>query len=77
MVYKKLESIEKEVKSLRKNLKTDKKTSIKGLLKGLKFKEIPFIYKYRTLGKSKSRKMTQLAVIYGMRALKLRLFGRT
>ncbi|HZX34297.1 MAG TPA: hypothetical protein VFF09_02855 [archaeon] len=42
MVYKKLENIEKEVKSLRKNLKTDKKASLKGILNGLKFKERDF-----------------------------------
>lgn len=43
--------------------------------KKLKFKEVPFTYIYRTEGSSKSRKMTNLAFIYGMRALKLRLFG--
>ncbi len=42
----------------------------------LKFKEVPFVYVYRMQGKSKSRKMRQLAFIYGIRALRLRLFGR-
>jgi dolichol-phosphate mannosyltransferase len=42
----------------------------------LKFKEVPFTYIYRQEGASKSRRMRNLAYIYGMRALKLRLFGR-
>jgi dolichol-phosphate mannosyltransferase len=44
--------------------------------KGIRFKEVPFTYVYRVAGKSKSRSMSSLAFIYGMRALKLRLFGR-
>jgi len=44
--------------------------------KKLKFKEVPFTYVYRQAGNSKSRKMRNLAFIYGIRAIKLRLFGR-
>jgi dolichol-phosphate mannosyltransferase len=44
--------------------------------KHLKFKEVPFTYTYRIEGASKSKKMRNLAYIYGTRALKLRLFGR-
>ncbi|MCK5282729.1 MAG: glycosyltransferase [Nanoarchaeota archaeon] len=43
--------------------------------KKLRFKEVPFTYVYRVEGNSKSRKMRDLAYIYGTRALKLRLFG--
>lgn len=43
--------------------------------KKLKFKEIPFTYIYREKGNSKSRKMENLAFIYGVRALKIKLFG--
>ncbi|MBW2981186.1 glycosyltransferase [Candidatus Woesearchaeota archaeon] len=43
--------------------------------KRLKFKEVPFTYVYRVEGNSKSRRMRKLAFVYGMRALKLRLFG--
>jgi dolichol-phosphate mannosyltransferase len=44
--------------------------------KRLKFVEVPFIYRYRMQGKSKSKKMRVLALAYGIRAIKLRLFGR-
>jgi len=37
------------------------------------FKEIPFVYVYRTEGTSKSKSMTKLAFIYGLRAVRVRL----
>ena len=44
--------------------------------KKLKVKEIPFTYVYRTEGSTKSRSMVSLAFVYGLRALKLRLFDK-
>lgn len=43
--------------------------------KGYKIKEIPFIYKYREEGKSKSENYLKYAYYYWKMALKLRLFG--
>lgn len=43
--------------------------------KGYKIKEIPFIYKYREEGKSKSENYLKYAYYYWKMALQLRLFG--
>jgi len=44
--------------------------------KGYTFKEVPFVYIYRTEGDSKSLSMRMLAFAYGIRALRLRVTGR-